>query len=162
MIRSALARAKEIYRGNSAAWRALSVFLLLVAMLDFLLRVVVFRDDQARVVDLPKPVATKSRPTPEVVAQRLAVVLPAAAGAAQGGAAIEKDLRLLGVFSTQGVIAAVVQLSSPGAEEPPVTRIAREGEDLEGWTVEAIEPRRLRLVRGEQSRELVLFKGKPQ
>jgi hypothetical protein len=162
VIRSVLAQAKEIYRGNSVAWRALSIFVLVVALLDFSLRVAVFRDDQARVVDLPKPVETKNRLTPEVVSQRLAVALPAAAGAGQGGAPIEKDLRLLGVFSAKGLIAAVVQLSIPGAAEPPVTRVVRESEDLEGWTVEVIEPRRLRLVRGEQSRELVLFKGKPQ
>jgi hypothetical protein len=71
-----------------------------------------------------------------------------------GGKASDiKGVKLLGIFGS-GESAGVIALVNDQKQ-----RILQ-GEELEGWTVESVEPNRVVLISGERRTELVLLKGK--
>lgn len=62
---------------------------------------------------------------------------------------------VLGIVSENGDGRAAIRASSKGDK---VVRV-RAGDDVSGWTVERIEPRRLVLKQGERSVDFALFTG---
>ena len=71
----------------------------------------------------------------------------------EGKAADIKGVKLLGIFGS-GESAGVIALVNEQK------RRILQGEELEGWTVESVEPNRVVLISGERRTELVLLKGK--
>jgi hypothetical protein len=164
-MKQAVAFGARIYREHRLMMRvALGIFVIMAA-LDFFIRVAVFRDPHPRVVRVPAPFAVQAVANREDVDRRVLEALPAASDAGTGGAAaVEKQVKLLAVFRSPVGATAVVHLVSPVAEEAPIMKLIRVGDELEGWKVASIEARRITLLRtgeeGEQQQELVLFRGK--
>jgi hypothetical protein len=135
--------------------------LLGISLIDFVMRVGVFRDQQARVVRIPQSQTVPAITAREVVEQRLLTALPPVAeGGGAGESAVQKQIKLLAVFRSPAGATAVVQLTAPDSQETPIMQVVRVGDQLEGWAVESIKPRHLLLRRDGEEQELVLFRGK--
>jgi hypothetical protein len=89
------------------------------------------------------------RPPPKIVAP-VAVVRQEAPSPPQ-----PPSLVLLGIISENGEARAAIR----SAEKRPADKVmrVRAGDDVSGWKVERIEPRRLVLTQGERSADFVLF-----
>ena len=164
-MKQAVAFGARIYREHRLMMGvALGIFVIM-AVLDFFIRVAVFRDPHPRVVRVPEPEAVPALSDRGIVEQRMLAVLPAVSEAGAAGATVvQKQVKLLAVFRSPAGATAIVNLVSPVAEEAPVMKVIRVGDEFEGWKVESVESRQVKLLRtgeeGEQQQELVLFRGK--
>jgi hypothetical protein len=135
--------------------------LLLLAAWDFFGRVHVGRDESLRSFEQPQLETLPVRPDAATVRSELVSWMPALAGSA-GVPAVPTDpsgweLTLVGVFrKDDGKFAVVHARPRSGGGEAQFHWVA-EGDDLHGSTVAQIGPRNLRLDRGGESQELVLF-----
>lgn len=135
--------------------------LLLLAAWDFFGRVHVGRDESLRSFEQPKLETLPVRPDAATVRSDLVSWMPALAGSA-GIAAVPTDpsgweLTLVGVFrKDDGKFAVLHARPRAGGGEPQFHWVT-EGDELHGSTVAQIGPRNLRLARGEESQELLLF-----
>ncbi len=135
--------------------------LLLLAAWDFFGRVYVGRDESLRSFEQPQLTTLPVRPDAATVRSELVSWMPALAGSA-GVVAVPTDpsgweLTLVGVFrKDDGKFAVLHARPRSGGGEPQFHWVT-EGDELHGSTVAQIGPRNLRLARGEESQELLLF-----
>ena len=69
-----------------------------------------------------------------------------------------RDIVLEAVFGTPGKLKAAILLKGEG--QPTERLVLVQGDKVEGWLLESLEPRRLVLKKDQESRELVLFRVK--
>lgn len=135
--------------------------LVLLGAWDFFGRVYVGRDESLRGFEPPPEVALPARPDAATVRRELVAWMPALAGSA-GVAAVPTDpsgweLTLVGVFrKDDGEFAVVHARPRSGGAEAQLHWVG-EGDELHGSTVAEIGPRRVKLARDGESRELLLF-----
>jgi hypothetical protein len=135
--------------------------LVLLAAWDFFGRVYVGRDESLRSFEQPRLETLTVRPDAATVRGELVSWMPALAGSAGVTAAPTDpsgwELTLVGVFrKDDGKFALVHARPRSGGGEPQFHWVG-EGDDLHGSTVAQIGPRNLRLDRGGESQELLLF-----
>jgi hypothetical protein len=136
-------------------WRALlSVWALLalpVILLDFFLRVYVPRDDSLRTFVTPPVVQVEPATSPDRLRQQLQQLFPPPVSTVSA----ERIMTLQAVFASGTTKSAFIVASSANGQ---VERIRSPvGHVIDGWTVEAVESRKVVLKRGEERRELVMF-----
>lgn len=162
MIQSILYVVRDWILRYPMAARAIGMGILGLLLLDFALRVMVWRDAKDRILALPAPLPAIERWQNEEVMARLQTALPkfvegADAAGADGTLPVElAEISLMGVFSRQRDRLAAVKLMNDQTSPPKTVRV---GDDLAGWQIVAIGPRSLSVRQGEQSHELVVFPG---
>jgi hypothetical protein len=156
-MKKLLADWSDLIRGHRRGFQLLVLLLLLGFAADFTLRVLVLRDSDPRSFSAPEAATLAAADTAESIGQRLSAWIPTkeAEPVAQ-----ERQISLQGVFGAGSEARAALLLGAPGG--PPERVRATVGQVVEGWTVERIELGRVLLKRGEESRELVLFRPKPE
>jgi hypothetical protein len=130
----------------------------LVLISDFWLRVFVARDPGLRGFTPPAAQTIARAETTEQIRQQLDLWLPTKPKEPE---VVERQISLQGVFGSSTEIAAVLALSPPTGT--PVERVrATKGQVVEGWTVESITRREVILKKGEEGRELLLFRPRTE
>ena len=136
---------------------ALIIVLALLICLDFALRISVLRDSSARVFSTPASAAVKPLEGAESALKRLEAWIPAPVVVEAPPA--EREIVLQGIFGTGKEAKAAIALVSLGGG--PVERLrATIGQEFDGWTVQHIGSGKVILKKGEETRELVLFRPK--
>jgi hypothetical protein len=131
--------------------------LFLVMALDFTLRVLVLRDAGLRDFSAPSSSSIAAPESEESIFKRLEAWVPAKVTVVTPK---ERDIRLQGMFGSGAEARAALLLVAPDGASERVR--ASLGQVVEGWTVEKIELGRVVLKRGEESRELLLFRPRPE
>jgi hypothetical protein len=123
---------------------------------DFFSRLAVFRDASVRRFEAPAAVSIVSPPAVDEI--KKFVEAWAAPPPQEVAAPVERKMVLQGVFGTRADRSAAVALFPPEGGSPERVR-ATVGAPIEGWTVKRIDAERVILSRGEESRELLLFRS---
>lgn len=134
-----------------------AVFVILVAMVDFLSRVFVWRETPPkRVAEVVNgPVAGDSS---EVILKRLSGWIPLASDRPDSPRFSPDDLRLQAVFvRRQGAQAIVALLDTTNGQISRYLRVSP-GDDVNGWRILEINSRKLVLERDGSTFELALFR----
>ena len=132
---------------------------LVVFALDFSHRIFVGRDTRARKFDAPV-----FRALPQQIAgESIRSELVAWVGDERVDKAKPKEILIQAIFYSDNEPRVIFALLSSGDQPSQrardVQRVrAVKGDSVEGWVVQAIEARRVVLTRGNESRELTLFK----
>lgn len=130
--------------------------LLVAVVLDFALRVMVWRDESLREFTKPSTAPLPTLDTPQAVTERLRVWFPAEPEQQQA-APVERTLVLQGIFGSGAEARAAIALVPSDGSVAERLRVTV-GQTVDGWTVERIERRKVFLKKDAQSRELVLFR----
>jgi hypothetical protein len=150
---------KDIWTAGSKHPRVLLALFGIFAMvfaIDFIGRVFVARDSSARSFRAPSMPIVLSRPDPVVTKQLIDSWFQPPEEKPKEPP--PRDIILEAVFGIPGKLKAAVVLKGEGQ---PIERLVLvQGDRVEGWLLESLEPRRLLLKKGEESRELVLFRVK--
>ena len=127
-----------------------------LAVLDFALRVYVGRGAGERPYDPPKVVAVPAAYDGKVAAARLESWFPKPIVQEE---VRERVLALRGIFRAGGGVRATLYVEPSGSLPGRYVLVGR-GDELEGWRVEAIESRTVKVSKGDQVRELEIFQNK--
>jgi len=127
---------------------------LIVGLLDFALRVFVDRGGGERPYVAPKALPVAAQYDGKAASVRLESWFPKAVVQEE---LKERAFALRGVFRSGGASRAMVWIE-PRGEDPARYVVVNRGDDIEGWRVETIEARKIKLVKGEQTRELEIFR----
>lgn len=146
---------RDFVTGYRRPLLALTIVLLLVALFDFIGRIYVPRDASLRVFTAPRAVKIPEFIDTAKVLASLETWLPSQAVVEPPK---EKEISLQGIFSSRGAGVAAVVLRDPTSGAMQSMRVAA-GQEVEGWRVELISPRKVMLRKGDQVRELVLFRA---
>lgn len=122
---------------------------------DFSTRVFVGRDSSLRAFKSPDLVVLTAVVSKAKAVESLNVWLPKKV--ADAAVSKPREIVLQGTFVFAGQARAALSLVSP-AGLPPQRFKAVVGDVVEGWTVAAIEIRKIVLRRGDESRELSMFR----
>lgn len=126
-------------------------------LLDFFLRIFVGRGAELRPYQAPVAAAAPAPFDAKAASERLESWLPKAA--AKEDIIQERTLALTGVFRSGGSVRATIFLEPSGSLRGQYVLVSR-GDEVDGWRVERIEARRVSLSKGDQVRELEMFKMK--
>lgn len=153
-----MSRLLTLWREAVSAYRkpmqVFGVVLALMMLIDFFARVYVSRDASLRTFTAPTIQKTPQRVTATAALAQIESWLPVKQEVEPPK---ERDISLQGIFSSKAGGVAAVVLRDPNSGSSESLRVA-EGQIVEGWTIERIGPRKVTLRRGEQSRELLLFR----
>ena len=153
-----MSRLAQLWRGLLVDYRrplqGLGAVLLLAIVVDFVVRVHVPRDASLREFKAPASMRVPDAVPAATVAAALEAWLPSAAVT---GPPKEREIALQGIFRAPAGAIAVVTLRDPGGGAVETLRTT-EGQTVEGWTVEEISARKVTLRKGEQTRDLLLFR----
>lgn len=128
----------------------------LIFVVDFASRVFVERDETARAFRAPGAVVELSRP--EAAATQQLINRWFQPPEDKPKEPPPRDIVLEAVFGTPGKLKAAILLKGEG--QPTERLVLVQGDKVEGWLLESLEPRRLVLKKDQESRELVLFRVK--
>lgn len=146
---------KSDFRG---AFIGLLVVLLAIFSLDFVLRVLVMRDDSLRGVSVPPAAKIAPAASQSAIMKRFEAWIPPKL--VVEAPPPEREISLQGIFGTGPEAKAALALSVAGG--PPERIRATAGQVVDGWSVERIEPGRVVLKKGEESKELLLFRSRTE
>lgn len=128
-----------------------------IAVLDFFLRVFVGRGDADRPYEPPAIVPVPAVYDAQAASGRLESWFPKAT--AKEAEVRERVLTLRGVFRVGGAARATLFIEPIGSLPGKYVLVSR-GDEVEGWRVITIEPRKISLTKDDQVRELEMFKTK--
>jgi hypothetical protein len=128
----------------------------LIFVVDFTSRVFVSRDETARAFRAPSAAVELSRPEAAETQQRINRWFQPPEEKPKEPP--PRDIVLEAVFGIPGKLKAAIMLKGEG--QPTERLVLVQGDKVEGWLLESLEPRRLVLKKDQESRELVLFRVK--
>lgn len=137
---------------------ALGVMMALGVGVDFWSRVWVGSDERLRAFAIPKVVALSPPVSEANIQQSMQNWFPKPAVVEE---VKPKELVLQGVLRAKGRSSAVIAVRVPG-QPPSVRSLLREGEIIEGWTVERIDSRAVLIKNGDQTQTLTMLRTKPE
>ena len=149
-----LALWRDLLAGDRRLLLAVAALLGAAVLTDFVLRVHVPRDASLREFTRPPKLEVPAPVAAPVAAAAVESWLPATPVEA---AKKEREFLLRGIFRSRSAAAVALGLRDPDTGATQALRAAQ-GEVVDGWTIERIEPRRVTLRRGEEDRELLLFR----
>jgi hypothetical protein len=137
--------------------RVLLLSLAVIALLDFALRVMVLREGRDPPKTIPVTQAPAAAESVDQILQRIQTWIPFDAGSVASTALTPEALLLRAVAVRRDGARAVLALKGPDGQ---ITRHVRVGvgDELEGWRVIEIQPRKVILQREANTHELVLFR----
>jgi hypothetical protein len=128
----------------------------LVFVADFVGRVFVGRDASVRSFRAPSTPIVLSRPDPITTRQSIdSWFQPPEVKPKEPP---PREISLEAVFGIPGKLKAAIVLKGEG--QPTERFVLVQGDKVEGWVLELLEPRRLILKKDQESRELILFRVK--
>lgn len=128
----------------------------LIFVVDFASRVFVSRDETARAFRAPSAAVELSRPEAVETQQRINRWFQPPEEKPKEPP--PRDIVLEAVFGIPGKLKAAILLKGEG--QPTERLVLVQGDKVEGWLLESLEPRRLVLKKDQESRELILFRVK--
>lgn len=151
-----LATWRERLHGPRHLLAALTLILALIVSIDFFGRIFVSRDESLRRFEVPV-IAKSVDPTPaEFMLQRVVGWVPEPK--------IEtvvkpREMALQAVFSQRGKTEAFILLLADADRSEERVKVAIDAE-VDGWKVTSVSRTRVVLKKGDEVRELVIFRGK--
>jgi hypothetical protein len=141
----------------SPALRVMLIVLAVCVVLDFTLRVMVWREGGSAPKAIPALVAPPAGEPVEQILQRIQASISFDAGSAGPAAASPDALLLRAVSVGRAGARAVLALKGPDGQ---ITRHVRVGvgDEVEGWRVSDIQSRKVIVQREKDTHELVLFR----
>jgi len=138
-----------------------SVFLLIALMFAsrFFADFWVPRSDTLRAFSAPRVKNFPASASSEWVLTKIDGWFPVAPADSGTEKVVERQILLQAVYGERSQLKAVFLLKSEGAADERVT--VRSGEMVEGWTLKEVQRKRVILLKGDLTRELVLFPAKP-
>jgi len=139
-------------------WRrliALAVVLLLLMSVDFYFRILVLRDTSLRLFTTPAVTKVSAPLTTESVSQKLEMWVPKKV--VVEAPPPPSQLALQAIFGAGRDARVIIALIPPDGSPPQRFRVAA-GEVVDGWTVERVGRAAVSLKKGEETKELLLFR----
>ncbi|MBM4231539.1 MAG: hypothetical protein FJ184_12475 [Gammaproteobacteria bacterium] len=128
---------------------------LLIAIVDFFSRVLIFRGAERWAFESPAKVSFPESPTPETVDRLLQAWFPPPKPAEVAPAF--REVQLEAVFKTPTVQRAAMLILGSSPAQPAERRLVSVGEIIEGWTVSSISLGIVVLHRDGATKEMKLF-----
>jgi hypothetical protein len=128
---------------------------LIVAAIDFPLRVLMLRDSAARSFAKPSLSSVPKASTKSLIDERLKAWFPQPPPPEKPA---ERSMSLAGVFAAGGQIRAMVQLGPFGDLPPQYVTVGVTEPVSDGWVLETIDGQRVVLRRNAEVRELTVFR----
>lgn len=126
-------------------------------VLDFLVRVYIPRDEALRQFTAPTVESLPPRNEGSAIRARLDIALPPPKSSEDLSEAPPREIVLQGVFISKGKkVASMVLL--PQGDKPLERKIVEIGGEIDGWSVEHIDNRKVGLSKGTERKELVMFR----
>jgi len=135
---------------------------LLLTALIFSIRLVadfwVHRSDSLRVFEAPEVKAYPGSASKQWLLEKIDRWFPATATNSGVAQVVERQILLQAIYGERKQLNAVFILKGEGTPDERVTLVI--GQMVEGWTVKAVQRKRVIMSKGDQARELVLFPAK--
>ena len=154
-LRLLMSSVRQDHRGP---FIGLLVLLISGFAVDFVTRALILRDDSMRSFTIPQVARVTPAEDQKSILKRFEAWVPAKL--VVEAAPPEREISLQGVFGAGVEARAALALSVPGT--PPERIRATVGQVVDGWTVERITPGRVFLKKGEELKELVLFRSRTE
>jgi len=150
------ARLREVLHGPRHLLAMLTLVLFLVVLIDFFDRIFVSRDESLRRFDTPAIAKVINPTSAETILERVTVSVPEPKVEIVVKA---REMALQAVFSQRGKTEAFILLLADAGRPEERVKVAVDAE-VDGWKVASINRTRVTLKRGDEQRELVIFRGK--
>lgn len=147
---------RESCRGSRHLLMALVLAIVIIASTDFFDRIFVPRDDSLRRFNTPVVVKVGAPPTTESILQRVTEWVPEPTVQIVGK---PREIALQAIFSQRGKAEAFVVLLADADRPEERLKVAVDAE-VDGWRVQSISRTRVILKKGDEQRELIIFRGK--